>query len=164
MKIEVCSLDEAKKRLRSKQYTGSISIGDIGEPSPSFSFHKNCKLLRLEFDDVCWSSHITEKDRLPNQNDIQKIIDFAKTFKGNDEILIHCHHGISRSSAAGFILNCVWMGPYQEEEALSLTLDSCHSHWVFPNDIMVGHADDLLDRKGRMINCLHMYNPAAGKI
>lgn len=158
MSLEICSLEIAKKQLQTKQYVGAISIGDIEEPAPSFSKQKNCKVLRLEFDDVCWSSLITDNDVLPSEKDVHRIINFAKMFNEDDEILIHCHHGISRSSAAGFIANCIWLGPFQEEDALSLTLDSCHSHWVFPNDIMVGYADEILNRNGRMIKCLHMYD------
>lgn len=64
-------------------------------------------------------------------------------------MLIHCFAGISRSTAAAYILACHFGAPGQED-SIANTLRRA-SPAATPNNLMVALADDLLNRDGRMI-------------
>jgi predicted protein tyrosine phosphatase len=56
--------------------------------------------LRLRFDDVGYSSG---KLRAASPDDIAKLISFARSWKAQSNLLIHCRAGSSRSPAAAMI-------------------------------------------------------------
>ncbi len=57
--------------------------------------------LELKFDDV----HIPSIHYVaPTHEDIERILDFGKTLTENDTLLVHCHAGISRSTAAAALI------------------------------------------------------------
>lgn len=64
-------------------------------------------------------------------------------------ILIHCHAGISRSTAAAYALACGHLGPGHEAQ-LAANLRAA-SPSATPNRRMIALADELLARDGRMI-------------
>ena len=63
-------------------------------------------------------------------------------------MLIHCWAGISRSTASAFITACVH-NPNADEEEIALAIRSA-SPTASPNPRLVGYADALLGRGGRM--------------
>jgi predicted protein tyrosine phosphatase len=67
-------------------------------------------------------------------------------------ILIHCHAGISRSTAAAYALACQQAGPGHEAD-LAMTLRAL-SAAATPNPRMIALADDLLGREGKMISAI----------
>jgi len=67
-------------------------------------------------------------------------------------ILIHCHAGISRSTAAVYALACQRAGPGHEAD-LAMTLRA-FSAAATPNPRMIALADDLLGREGKMISAI----------
>ena len=77
-----------------------ISIGDRGEPYNFSCEHK--RILRLEFDDV--TQHIDNSYHLFDYSHARKILEFVRDC-GNEDILIHCHAGVSRSAAVAKFLN-----------------------------------------------------------
>lgn len=151
-KTLVCSLSRAGKYLmstsRNQDIIALISIGDVGQKKPA-GFHYPRPKIRLEFDDVEAENTIYTA---PTLKDIQYLVNFAEKFRGrNGRILIHCFAGVSRSSAAGFIVNCVFFGPGREEDAMKRTLEGCLEKRVDPNTLMISYADQILGRNGKMI-------------
>ncbi len=68
--------------------------------------------------------------------------------RGHDTLLIHCFAGVSRSTAAAYILACAHR-PAGEEGALAAFLrTSCPQ--ATPNALMISLADDALGRGGAM--------------
>lgn len=67
-------------------------------------------------------------------------------------MLLHCHAGISRSTAAAYAMACQNTGPGQEE-ALAKFLRAA-SPEATPNRLMVALADELLDRGGAMVRAI----------
>ena len=84
----------------------------------------------------------------PDRRMIAAILDFDRTASGTRPILIHCWAGISRSSAAAFILACD-RHPGREQ-AIADELRR-RAPFATPNPLMVALADDALTRDGRMI-------------
>jgi predicted protein tyrosine phosphatase len=102
--------------------------------------------LRLGLNDV--ADTLVSEDP-PNEKHIDELIAFGRTWDGKTPMLVHCWAGISRSTAASFILLCDKREPGMEREiANTLRYRAPHAH---PNPLMVSIADRMLDRGGRMI-------------
>lgn len=157
MKIQIVSLKTASKILNKERVDALVSIGTEGDRLP-FGFNKVPSRIRLEFDDIeakelgGWAA--------PTENDVQRIIDFAHRIKSRDSsgsvhknILVHCFAGISRSTAAAFIMKCVWSGPGKEQTETNIreVIDSTLDEVPDPNRLMVEIADQLLGREGEMV-------------
>src|SRR5471032_2439399 len=95
--------------------------------------------------------HVVEAD--------QEVLEFGERVHAQPEshVLVHCHAGISRSTAAAAILMCQH-APGHEEEAFLKLLGMRKHGW--PNTRMVEFADDLLKRDGAMLRGLVSYRKA----
>lgn len=156
--LDITDLTGAAKLLHSKTslqtLKAMISIGDPGSRFPS-GFRNVRIICRLEFED----DDIIEAKKPhnlcpPKEEHIERLISFAESIKDktNGRLLIHCFAGQCRSTAAGFIVNCVWLGPGKEEEAMHRTLQACRKKEICPNDLMIQYADRLLGRDGVMMD------------
>ncbi len=83
----------------------------------------------------------------PDADAISAILDFGRGAAEDRALLIHCWAGISRSSAAAYVIACDRNPGYEAEIAGELRR---RSPYVTPNRLMVKLADDLLGRDGRM--------------
>jgi predicted protein tyrosine phosphatase len=94
---------------------------------------------------------------LANEAMVQGLVDFGRTWDEAAPLLIHCWAGISRSSASAFILACE-RNPHADEAAIARALRAA-SPYAAPNRRLVGLADDLLGRKGRMADAVAAMTP-----
>lgn len=85
----------------------------------------------------------------PDRPMIEAILDFASSWNGERPFVCQCWAGVSRSTAAAFIIGCR-MRPDAPEQAIAAALRRV-SPQATPNRLMVAHADALLARRGRMI-------------
>ena len=93
----------------------------------------------------------------PSAAHVQQLIDFVESWDRADPLLIHCHAGISRSTAAAFVALCA-LNPGACEMAIAVRLrDASPKAW--PNRLLVNHADRLLKRRGRMIRAIDHIGP-----
>lgn len=91
-------------------------------------------------------------DVVPSSDHIADILAFGMDWDRKRPFLVHCWAGISRSTAAAYILLCDIHGPgYEEEIASALRMRAPHAN---PNRLMIRHADALLQRKRRMIEAV----------
>ena len=88
----------------------------------------------------------------PHMNHIEAILHFAAGWDRKAPMLIHCSAGISRSTAAAYIVACLHAGA-GHEEALAQSLRALAPS-ATPNRLMVTLADDLLHRQGRMSDAI----------
>ena len=94
----------------------------------------------------------------PQKAHIAKMLAFAKGWDRSAPFLVHCWAGISRSTAAAYILLCDLHGPGREDKiAQSLRFLAPHAQ---PNRLMIQHADQLLSREGRMIDAVEAMGEA----
>jgi predicted protein tyrosine phosphatase len=106
--------------------------------------------LELSFHDI---TEIGPGLVAPDRAIMQAILDFARGARDHT-MLIHCWAGISRSSAAAYVIACDRNPGFERDIADELRR---RAPSVTPNRLMVALADDLLDRNGRMteaINCI----------
>jgi predicted protein tyrosine phosphatase len=88
----------------------------------------------------------------PDATAIQAILDFGREATAQVPLVIHCWAGISRSSAAAYIIACDRNPGFENDIADELR--RC-SPVVTPNRLMVALADDLLGRSGAMTAAIH---------
>lgn len=67
-------------------------------------------------------------------------------------LLVHCHMGVSRSTAAMLAL-LAQVDPSEDEDVLFARLRQIRPG-AWPNSRMVGYADHLLGREGRLVSAL----------
>jgi predicted protein tyrosine phosphatase len=105
--------------------------------------------LRLGVQDI---DDAAAGDTPPAANHVRKLLEFGRGWDAQAPMLVHCWAGISRSTAAAFILACDRVGP-GFETALAILLRARAAH-AAPNRLMVQIADDILDRRGKMVDAV----------
>jgi predicted protein tyrosine phosphatase len=114
---------------------------------------ENRALLRLEFDDVQYSS---EDFQAPSAEQIGALIRFARDWGGRGNLLIHCRAGTARSPAAAMIAAATL--PQTDAEVLSRVVQA--KSYFRPNMRMLELADTILQRKPSLIEILRStYQP-----
>lgn len=149
--ITICGIPDLESH-REKGITHALSIIDPDEPDPSaFRRYKNVRRLLIRCDDVVQPYAGFQP---PSKEDVQKLLEFGATLPDEahgGHLLIHCHAGISRSTAAAGII-MAQHNPGKEREAFLHLLDMRPHAW--PNTRIVTFADQLLDRQGAMMDGL----------
>jgi predicted protein tyrosine phosphatase len=88
----------------------------------------------------------------PNERHVQQLVDFAERRKRETPIVIHCYAGISRSTAAAFIIACA-LAPERDEAELAQRLREA-SATATPNPRLVALGDAHLGRNGSMVQAI----------
>lgn len=88
----------------------------------------------------------------PGRDHIERLLAFGESWDRATPLLVHCFAGISRSTAAAYILASAMM-PARDEEELALELRRL-SPSATPNPLMISHADAILGRGGRMVRAI----------
>ncbi len=133
-------------QLESEKYTYDNVSAILGEIK-YFSTH--------EVHDAYNDKHIEMGCKMPDKVLIQEIINSAVAIKemlNNGErihLAVCCQAGISRSTATTYIILCYLLGEWNEREAFNYLMQS--RDIARPNPLMVGLADKLMRRKGKMI-------------
>jgi predicted protein tyrosine phosphatase len=88
----------------------------------------------------------------PQAHHVEALVAFAGQWRREQPLLIHCFAGISRSTAAAYTVMCALAGDGSEDR-LARELRT-HSPQATPNRRIVALADDLLSRRGRMVDAI----------
>lgn len=144
MSIIVCPLHDVEAAIRLRQPTHVISLLSPTADPVALPHYKGA-LLSLRFHDID-----APRERLiaPTELDVAAIIAFARTAQSDATILVHCWAGVSRSTAAAYILQCL-LHPQLSEMQSAMTLRA-KAPYATPNALLVAHGDRLLGRDGRM--------------
>lgn len=127
-----------------------ISICDVGT-NPKIDFGDRF-VLSLRFDDL----DSAEPLNAPRPLHIQEVVDSFDTLQGRGgTVLIHCHGGISRSTAMAFVLKAIELGPGQEREAAQWVMTTFRE--ARPNLLICEIADDLLGRNGSLLAAMRFF-------
>lgn len=87
----------------------------------------------------------------------EAIVRFLGNWDGKGDILIHCDRGVSRSTAAAFVVMCM-RAPDADERVLAGLLRRS-APFADPCPMLVAYADELLNRDGRMIEAIEDLPP-----
>ncbi|MDO9474945.1 MAG: hypothetical protein Q7J28_18030 [Caulobacter sp.] len=105
--------------------------------------------LKIAVDDV-WEPQTGKI--LPAEDVVEDVLAFGKTWTGKSPMLVHCWAGVSRSTATAFILACQRL-PEIEEAKIAQALRKASAS-ATPNPLLVRLADDIMGRKGRMVDAV----------
>jgi predicted protein tyrosine phosphatase len=94
----------------------------------------------------------------PEEADVLRILKFARAWDERAPLLVHCHAGISRSTATAFMLACE-RNPDIPEAEIAWSLRRAAPH-AYPNRAIVRLADDILGRRGRMADAVEAIGPS----
>jgi len=142
----ICGLDELIGH-QSRGVTHVLSILDPEWPDPEAfrTFDPHFRAI-MRFHDAI------EPDRdilLPQKGDVEAILTFGRDAAEAGGLLIHCHAGISRSTAATLMILAQAHPDEREDELADRLLETRPQAW--PNSRMITFADELLDREGRLM-------------
>jgi predicted protein tyrosine phosphatase len=149
-RITICGLAELAYHAQAG-VSHVISILDPAYPDPDdFGRYGTHRRVVWRFDDVVEVGlGFTE----PSVPDVQAILELGRELQAEpvDRLLVHCHAGVSRSTATAIIL-MVQHNPGREAEAFAELRRLRPRSW--PNGLMIGIADHLLAREGVLIAAL----------
>jgi predicted protein tyrosine phosphatase len=143
--IIVCSLREAQNQISLYGAKRAVTILGPGTDLPRFDGVEPDDHLRLTFHDIAAPVPGLEP---PQNRDMQNFLDFMGGWDKQQPMVIHCWAGISRSTAAGYIANCL-LQPDADEHHLAQRLRDI-SPSATPNPMLIALADEALGRGGRM--------------
>ncbi len=89
---------------------------------------------------------------IPEERHVAEMLAFFTRWDRQAPLLIHCYAGVSRSTAAAFIGACA-LSPTRSEMEIATALRAA-SPTATPNARMIGLADQLLEREGRMVEAV----------
>jgi predicted protein tyrosine phosphatase len=145
----VCGLADVEPLIAARRPSHMITLLDpttMIDTPPALAPERH---LRLGVNDIV---EPMEEMIVPDETVVGRILAFNRTWDGADPMLIHCWAGISRSTATAFILACE-RSPEVEERAIALALRRTAPH-ASPNRRIVALADQLMDRRGRMVEAV----------
>lgn len=138
---------------------GVIAIVDA-EERPCLGFESIPDRLRLDFEDVAVEASALGvlQSRGPTRDHAERIVAFARRLAGGGGLLLcHCTAGRSRSPAAALICLAVWLGPGAEADAAAGVFRIRPT--AYPHRGLVGFADQVLGRSGRLLAALEAAQP-----
>lgn len=142
--LHVCPLSDLVPTLESSGARWMISLSGPGR-SPSRPDQIDRNFLALEFNDIAEPRPGLQP---PSREHVGELLNFLSRWGGNEDLLIHCWMGISRSTAAAAIaLAC--HDPGQDMYQLALRLRRA-SPSATPNPLMISIADDMMGLDGRL--------------
>ena len=157
--ITICGLKELNAHS-TRGVTHVLSILDPDWPEPeSFWTYDTHHRTTLHFHDEIEPGPGLV---LPQREHVQAILDFGRRLLSADpqcekaHLLVHCHAGVSRSTAAMAILLAQSDPGLDEDELFARILALRSQAW--PNSLMIGFADELLGRGGRLSSALRRFH------
>ncbi|HYG86301.1 MAG TPA: protein-tyrosine-phosphatase [Azospirillum sp.] len=153
--LTICGVSELNI-LNGGKFSHIISLVDPEYPEISdFDSFRNHRRTIIKFHDIieCEPGKIA-----PTQEHIVEILRFGSAVSGlsvgqvDGQLLVHCHMGVSRSTAATLSLLAQAYPDWQEDYLFETLRQIRPQAW--PNSLMISHADTLLAREGRLMAAL----------
>lgn len=156
--VTVCGLEE----LAGHEHSAITHVLSLLDPeqheSHRFSAFRRHERKLLNFHDIIES---LDGKCEPARDHVVEILAYGKAVeaapgnRGDKHLLIHCQMGVSRSTASALML-MAQSDPGADEAALFETLRVIRPQ-AWPNSVMIGYADDLLGRDGRLVSALRRH-------
>ncbi|MEQ8391230.1 MAG: protein-tyrosine-phosphatase [Thalassospira sp.] len=160
-RLTICGIDELPTH-RNHGVSHVLSVLDPDREDPAiFSDYAPHERTILRFHDV-----IDDKEGRPApiKANVEAILEYGEGLKNSREerrdghLLVHCHMGVSRSTAAMITL-MAQCEPDRDEDSIFTTIRAIRPI-AWPNSVMIAFADEMLDRKGRLTAALHRHYAA----
>jgi predicted protein tyrosine phosphatase len=143
--LTVCGLDELDLHSgRGVTHVLSILDPECPEPEAFEEFDPHFRATLRFHDAIEPESGVV----LPQKSDVYAILAFGRDAGDVRHLLIHCHAGISRSTAA-MLMILAQAHPRESEDAIVERLAEIRPQ-AWPNSRMIAFGDELLGRDGRL--------------
>lgn len=156
--LTVCGVEELPAHA-TRKVTHVLSLLDPGWPEiADFDVFDDHHRRVMHFHDIIDpAAGMT----MPTRDDVAAILDFGNELaasahqRAEGHLLVHCHMGVSRSTAAMLSL-LAQVYPKEAEDRLFTRLREIRPQ-AWPNSVMVGYADEQLGREGRLVEALRRH-------
>ncbi len=149
--ITICGLDELDHHAAAG-VTHVLSILDPQWPAPTaFERYGAHDRLLLRFHDVI-EPRLPSGEDAPDRQHVTDILRFGRSATqsaGRPHILVHCHAGISRSTAAAMLM-LAQADPERDPDSIMEEIVMMRPN-AWPNLRIVEFGDELLGRRGTLI-------------
>ena len=145
MSIMVSPLSQVVELVGRRKPDRVISLLDPEMPFPEFGTSYDGRHLRLQFHDV---NEPSPGIIPPGDDHVGDLLRFMGGWANGESLMVHCRAGISRSTATAFVAAC-YRNPRVTELAIARELRRV-APLARPNERIIGLADGLMKREGRM--------------
>ncbi|NIA68237.1 protein-tyrosine-phosphatase [Pelagibius litoralis] len=156
--LTICGIDELPDQ-GALGVTHVLSLIDPGWPAlEAFQSYDSHHRTTLNFHDII---EPIDGKIMPRPEDVAEVLRFGEALaasrdeRAEGHLLVHCHMGVSRSTAAMLTL-LAQVHPNETEDRLFERLREIRPQ-AWPNSVMVGYADELLGRAGRLSAALRRH-------
>lgn len=153
--ISVSSLNHLVPVVRRTKPSHILSLLSPNQDTPREICAAQAAKLHLSFNDI---TEARPNLIMPSVAIVEDILTFSRSWPGEHPLLVHCWAGISRSSAAAYIVACDRNPECEEKIAVELRR---RAPFATPNHLMIELADDLLVRNGRMVDAIRQIGRGA---
>jgi predicted protein tyrosine phosphatase len=148
--IHVCALKHVPEIVKSSGARHLVSIINRHFMPDTPAAISRDRHLKLDMHDI----NVPQPGLTPPAiKHVVELLDFAQSWDKQSPVLIHCYAGLSRSTAAAFIMLCA-LNPRTPEEIIARSLWRS-SDAATPNRLFVALADKVLHREGRMVRAIN---------
>lgn len=142
----LADLPDAMAVHRPSHIVSLLSSGYMIETPKGFPSDKHLRLSMHDIDDEGGAE-------APARRHVDALLDFGRSWDAAAPMIVHCWAGISRSTAATFVLLCDRASHGREHEiARALRSRAPHAQ---PNKLIVRLADEALGRGGAMVHAVN---------
>lgn len=156
--LTICGISELPDE-GPRSATHVLSILDPDHPDPdAFQAYEAAHRTVLRFHDII---EARPGMILPEPNHVQAVLAFGEKLaesqpgRAEGHLLVHCHMGISRSTAAMVTLLAQSHPDESEDRLMERLVEIRPQAW--PNSRMIQFADELLSRDGRLTEALRRH-------
>ena len=152
--LHVCSLaalpETVKVTRASHVLTVMANVEQVQRPASVLPANH----LKISMDDI--TEHM-DGFVAPSEDHVERVLAFVRSWDRAAPLVVHCYAGISRSTASAFAAACM-LNPHKDEIAIARQIRAA-SPIAQPNRLIVGLADRMLGRDGRMLRALDEMGP-----
>ena len=148
-RLHICALSQLVETVKTSGARHVASLINAGMEVPYPLSVPQDQRLNLGFNDIVEE---VPGFTAPEKTHVEKLITFVRAWEREAPLVIHCWMGISRSTAGAYITQCALM-PDADERELAQALRAA-SPEATPNMRLIGFADDILNRNGRMVSAI----------
>ena len=112
--------------------------------------------LKVQMDDI---TEQVDGFVAPSKAHVEQVLNFVRGWDRTAPLVIHCYAGVSRSTASAFAAVCA-LNPHRDELVIARKIREA-SPIASPNRLIVGLADKVLGRGGRMLRALDEMGPGS---
>jgi predicted protein tyrosine phosphatase len=147
--IIVCSLQRMPEVVEKYRARRLVTLLNDGTPVARPTTIAEPDHLSLFMHDIV---DVQPNMKPPAEAHVRNLIAFAREWDRARPMVVHCFAGISRSTAAAYIISAA-LAPERDEAELARELRLA-SPSATPNARLVAIADDILGRDGRMVKAI----------